>query len=70
MAATLFATVAGVDGTVINRGCVIYTIARVAFAVAYLGIETYRLSYLRSALWWTGNYGCITLLWAAGKKLS
>lgn len=66
VAAVLFATTAGVDAAKINNRCAMYTIARIIFAVAYLAIENYHMSYLRSVAWWASNFVCFSLLWSAG----
>lgn len=64
------ATAAGVDRVVVNRAVVVYTLARLAYAVVYISIERPLLSQLRGVCWWIGNVSCFTLLWKAGEVLS
>lgn len=69
-AAVLFATTTLVDVGKINYMCAIYTMSRVVYAVAYFAFESHGLSYIRSLAWWSGNFACLNLLWAAGKALN
>lgn len=64
------ATAAGVDKVVLNRAVVVYTFARLAYAVVYVTVERSLLSQLRGVCWWIGNATCFTLLWKAGTLLS
>ena len=66
-AAMTMATMKGVDAGMVNTCGVIYTVARVAYIVAYVRITDETTSYIRSVLWWFGNLACIKLLWSAGK---
>lgn len=68
--ATGFASLAGVDRTLINRAGVVYTVARVAYGFVYILIEDRSWSQLRGITWWIGNGSCLYLLWQAGKKLN
>ncbi|KIV78884.1 hypothetical protein PV11_06489 [Exophiala sideris] len=66
----LFATVAKVPNETVNRACLVYTIARLVYAAAYLTIDKVALSYIRSLAWWAGNFTCMYLLWQSGKALN
>lgn len=46
-----------------------YTLARAAYAFAYVGIESDKYSRIRGYLWWTGNICCLTMIGMAGKRL-
>lgn len=46
----------------------LYTVARLAYAVAYIVVERERYSPIRSAFWWVGNVCCLKMLWLAAKK--
>lgn len=70
MSALLFATYAGVPNYSINRTALIYSCARVAYAISYVYTTKEALSYLRSILWWTGTGNCLALLWSAGKAMN
>lgn len=70
VASVLFATAAGVDASTINYRCAIYTVARIGYAVAYLTIETYKLSGLRTLFWYVGTLTCLNLLWSTGTILN
>lgn len=54
---------AGVENTMINRSVAVYTLARLAHAAAYIGIERSGWSHLRGVCWWIGNLSCLGLLW-------
>ncbi|KAJ9638688.1 hypothetical protein H2204_004164 [Knufia peltigerae] len=66
----LFATVAKVPNDSINKACLVYSVARVLYAVLYLTVDNVKLSYVRSLTWWTSNFACIYLLWQSGKALN
>ncbi|EXJ77519.1 hypothetical protein A1O3_09746 [Capronia epimyces CBS 606.96] len=66
----LFAVVSSVGNETINRACVIYSVARIVYAVVYLTVDTEQLSYTRSLTWWTSNISCLYLLWQSGKALN
>jgi uncharacterized MAPEG superfamily protein len=68
--ATGFASIAGVDRTLINRAGLTYTIARIAYGFVYVLIEDRTWSQLRGITWWIGNGSCLYLLWQAGSKLN
>lgn len=70
MSSTLFATYAGVSNERINTAALIYSCARVAYAISYVYTEDLTLSYLRSLLWWTGTGNCLALLWRAGQAMN
>jgi uncharacterized MAPEG superfamily protein len=61
---------AGVPNGTINGLCLGYTVVRIAYALAYILVETVRWSYLRSFCWHVGNISCFTLVVLAGKKLN
>lgn len=65
----LLALHAGVPVEKINGFAALYTLARCAYAVAYINIETHALSFTRSVLWWVGNVSCFTLIKMAGSRL-
>jgi uncharacterized MAPEG superfamily protein len=65
-----FATFAGVERELINRAGLVYTVARVAYAVFYIMIDQTMWSLFRSAAWWVGNISCLWLLYRAGGKLN
>ncbi|KAL4773252.1 hypothetical protein BDW60DRAFT_30343 [Aspergillus nidulans var. acristatus] len=67
--AVAMATVAGVERVSINRAVVLYTLARTAYAVVYITIDTPRLSQLRGVCWWVGNLCCLNLLRKAASLL-
>ena len=69
VAGVVLGVVAGVDHGSMNGLMTLYTVARLAYAVAYVAIESERFSYLRSVLWWQGNLSCLMMLWLAGKRL-
>ncbi|KAH6660146.1 hypothetical protein BKA67DRAFT_547008 [Truncatella angustata] len=65
-----FATFAGVKAEYVNRAGLIYTAARVAYAVSYILIEKNLWAVSRGVFWWIGNGSCLWLLWEAGKILT
>ncbi|KAK3984624.1 hypothetical protein QBC44DRAFT_10377 [Cladorrhinum sp. PSN332] len=65
-----FATLAGVERTLINRWALAYTVARVAYGAAYIFIENRKTAALRGLFWWVGNVSCFGLLWGAYGKLN
>lgn len=69
-AAIGFASLAGVDRTLINRAGLCYTVARVAYGFVYVLIENRVWSQLRGVTWWVGNGSCLYLLWKAGGRLN
>ncbi|PWY69730.1 hypothetical protein BO70DRAFT_365660 [Aspergillus heteromorphus CBS 117.55] len=69
VAAVLVSLFAGLPSETINGIGLWYTVSRVAFGVAYVGIESEGWSFLRSLLWWSGNVSCITALVLGGKNL-
>ena len=66
-AALLSAQAAGVPTEVINRAAFTYTLARTAYAISYIVVETRAYSWTRSVAWWVGNISCLRLLWKAGQ---
>ncbi|GAB1313200.1 Membrane-associated proteins in eicosanoid and glutathione metabolism [Madurella fahalii] len=65
-----FATLAGVDRTLINRAGLTYTIARVAYGAVYILIDDPLWSQIRGITWWIGNCSCLYLLYKAAGKLN
>ncbi|KAL4973023.1 hypothetical protein BDW66DRAFT_143009 [Aspergillus desertorum] len=60
--AVAMATVAGVERASINRAVVVYTLARIAYAIVYITVDKPKWSQLRGLCWWTGNLCCLNLL--------
>ncbi|KAB8227800.1 MAPEG family protein [Aspergillus alliaceus] len=69
VAAILVALHAGVPNEIINRIGLWYAVSRLAFGFCYKYIESFKLSFLRSACWWSSNICCFTAFWFASKKL-
>lgn len=69
VAAVLLGAHAGVDHGSMNGLMALYTVARLAYAAAYVAVESERGSYLRSVCWWQGNLACLLMLWLAGRRL-
>jgi uncharacterized MAPEG superfamily protein len=65
----LLACHAGVPTGMLNGLMASYTLARVAYGIAYIMIEKERLAILRSYCWWWGNISCLAMLVLAGKRL-
>ena len=68
--AVLLATHAGLPGDMVNRYAMVYTIARVAYAILYVRVETKQMSWFRTACWWAGNITCIRLCYKATGALN
>ena len=66
----LFAMYGGVPNESINRVALIYSLARVAYAIAYHITEQFALSFVRTAMWWVGTASCMSLLWQAAQTLN
>lgn len=66
----LLATQAGLPAEQINKYALVYTLARIGFAAAYVYIESWELSWLRTIFWWTGNIACIRLCYKAATGLN
>ncbi|KAF7592395.1 hypothetical protein BBP40_000313 [Aspergillus hancockii] len=69
VAALLVALYAGVPNETINRIGLWYAISRLSYGITYKYIEDLKLSFLRSAFWWSGSICCFTAFWLASKKL-
>lgn len=67
--AVLLGLHAKVETGTLNGIMALYTIARLAYAVAYVMIESDTTSQIRGLLWWVGNLCCLSMMWMAGKKL-
>ena len=68
-AAVLLALHAGVERTKVNGLMAMYSVARLAYATAYICIEDENWSRVRGYFWWTGNTACIGLMYLAGRKI-
>jgi uncharacterized MAPEG superfamily protein len=68
--ATAFATVAGVEQELINRACLVYTLARFAYSAIYIFVDSPFWSLFRTVAWWGGNLSCLFLLRRAGQKFN
>ncbi|TGO57544.1 hypothetical protein BCON_0064g00120 [Botryotinia convoluta] len=66
-AAILFASFRGVSEDTISSVGWSYVSVRLAYWVAYVGIESVKWSFLRSATWWVGNGLCFWLLREGGR---
>ncbi|KAL4989989.1 hypothetical protein BDW68DRAFT_175351 [Aspergillus falconensis] len=60
--AVAMASVAGVERVSINRAVVGYTLARIAYAIVYVTVDSPKWSQLRGVCWWAGNLCCLSLL--------
>jgi uncharacterized MAPEG superfamily protein len=69
VACILFATVSKVPNETINRACAIYSIARIVHTIAYVSVDKWKHSWIRSLAWWISNFSCIYLFWQSGKTL-
>ncbi|KAG0647810.1 hypothetical protein D0Z07_5747, partial [Hyphodiscus hymeniophilus] len=67
--AVLLALHAHIKTGTLNGLMALYTVARLAYAVAYVSIESDTISQLRGLLWWVGNFSCLTMMYLAGKKM-
>lgn len=65
----LFATISKVPNETINRVCAIYSSARIVYTIAYLFVDRWKYSFVRSLAWWVSNFSCIYLFWQSGKTL-
>jgi uncharacterized MAPEG superfamily protein len=54
----VFALLAKLPGSKINTIGIVYTLARFAYAVAYVLTEKRKYSWVRSLCWWIGNGAC------------
>lgn len=66
----LIGIVAGVDRGSMNGLMMLYTAARLGYAVAYVVIEGDLTAQIRGLLWWAGNICFLTMMGLAGKKLN
>ncbi|KAI2694952.1 hypothetical protein CBS147332_9501 [Penicillium roqueforti] len=69
VAAMVVSLYAGLPNETINTVGAWYSVSRVAYHLFYCNIESYSLSFLRSAAWWSGNSSCLYALVQASKKL-
>ena len=68
--ALLFAGYEGMPKESINRVVLIYSLARVAYAIAYHTIEQFALSFLRTAMGRVGTASGMSLLWQAAQTMN
>lgn len=68
--AMIWAHVAGLENSVINRSALVYTVVRVVYAINYVVVEREAWSRLRGLMWWTGNVVCCRLFWLGGKAIN
>ena len=69
-ASTVLAVAAGVPYEVVNASCLVYTLSSLAYGPAYILVEQWKHTWLRSLSWWIGNDACLYLLYRAGKALN
>jgi uncharacterized MAPEG superfamily protein len=65
--AILFALMAKVPGSFINKFGLTYTVARVAYVFNYYYVESEGASQVRTVLWWVGNISCAMTIYKAAK---
>lgn len=70
LATMVFAHWANLPNTLINKLCLVYTVARLAHAWFYVNTNSHAISYVRSLAWWTGNFVNFVALYKAGSKLN
>ena len=63
------ACTARVPSGILNGLMASYTLARVCYAIAYVGIESDTTSQVRGICWWWGNVSALSMIWLAGKRL-
>lgn len=68
--AILWGSFAGLSPVELNASALAYTLVRLGYTAAYLGIQMEKLSSLRTVFWWTGNIICIRLWWIGTKALN
>lgn len=68
--ALIWAHVAGLETTEINRSALAYVLVRIAYAVAYVFIEKAEFSLARGVLWWMSNFVCCRLFWLGGNAIN
>lgn len=61
--------VAKLDAGTINKVGLAYSIFRIGYVQAYVRVEDYKLSFIRSFLWHLNNFSCFYGIWCAGKAL-
>lgn len=66
----LWAHMAGLPTTTINRSALAYTVARVAYAGLYIFADRYSVARWRGLVWWVSNVVCLRLLWIGGKAMN
>lgn len=65
--AILWGTMAGLSPVELNASALAYTLVRLGYSAAYLGIQSEQGSWLRTIFWWSGNIICIRLWWIGTK---
>jgi uncharacterized MAPEG superfamily protein len=66
----LLALHAKIDVARMNGICALYTIARLAYAAAYISVEDDTAAQIRGILWWIGNGCFLTLMGMAGREMN
>ncbi|KAK3374670.1 hypothetical protein B0H63DRAFT_480718 [Podospora didyma] len=63
------ASIAGVEGRMINKAGLVYTAARIAYSAVYVFVDDPVWSVSRGVFWWVGNACCLYLYWRASAKI-
>lgn len=66
----LLMLLAKMPASTINTFGAVYTLARIAYAVAYAMVETEKYSWLRTICWWTSNITCINAIVKSANALA
>jgi uncharacterized MAPEG superfamily protein len=67
-AAMVLAMATGVKSEVINRYGLMYSLASMAYSVAYVCIDREVYSLARTACWYVGVWATVRLFWEGGKR--
>jgi uncharacterized MAPEG superfamily protein len=62
--------VAKLPASTVNKFGAAYTLLRVMYVAAYLGIEAENFSILRSLIWWASNIVCLRTLAICGRAIN
>jgi uncharacterized MAPEG superfamily protein len=68
--ALIWAHVAGLSTTEINRSGLIYVLARIGYGVVYVLAERPRVALWWGVMWWVGNIVCARLFWIGGNAMN
>jgi hypothetical protein len=66
----VLAIATGVDNGIINDMGLLYSVASVAYGVAYVVIESNPWSLIRTACWYAGCWACGRLMWEGGRAVN